>query len=735
MLVDASGAPEGGRSAYHLLGRTEPVSESDRADRLDRSAVLERVSDAVVSLDTDFRFTYANDRAEHLLGRDAEELVGESVWELFPDAAESVASETFEEAMETQRETCYERYNEQCERWFEVRVYPDPDGLSLFFRDVDERKERERRLERYERIVESLPVAVGESVPEDGGQFTYVNDRMVEMFDADSKGDLKRRGASEIYAIPSEREALQGKLDAEGAVDGEEVKFETFDGDRFVGSTTVTTEEVDGRTYRVGVVEDVTDRQERIRRLERAETMFQNTQDALFLVDVEEGGETFRLERVNPAYERLTGLSNEDLAGRTIRSVFGEDDGENIRSRYCECLERGEPIEYEERLSVPEPGSYWETRVAPVTVGGEVVQLVGATRNVTERREREQELRETTRTLEAMIENSPDAVLMIDEDHEVTLWNRAAEEMFGWTSEEVLGERLPFVPEEKTDEFERFLEDLDAGETKRGIDTVRQRKDGDRVDVSLSSTKVTVDGTLVGYMATYEDVGERLEYERRLERQRDDLELLTQMTSHDIRNDLEVVLGYAELLRDSVDAEARTYAEEVLTNARDAVDLTQSARDLAAAMRRTDHELEPIPLRSALQSQLEQVRATYSTASVTVDGEVPAVRVLADERLSSVFRNLLKNAIQHSDEPVPEVRVAAEADGDTVTVHVADNGPGISDERKAAVFGRGEKGLKSEGTGIGLYLVDTLVEGYGGTVRLHDNDPKGAVFSVELDRA
>ena len=100
--------------------------------------------------------------------------------------------------------------------------------------------------------------------------------------------------------------------------------------------------------------------------------------------------------------------------------------------------------------------------------------------------------------------------------------------------------------------------------------------------------------------------------------------------------------------------------------------------------------------------------------------------------LASVFRNLLTNAVQHNDEDVPEVTVAATTDGERVTVRVADNGPGIAEERKDTIFNQGETGLDSAGTGLGLYLVETLVNRYGGTVSVEDNDPTGTVFVVEL---
>ncbi|ESS09023.1 MAG: histidine kinase-, DNA gyrase B-, and HSP90-like ATPase [uncultured archaeon A07HN63] len=103
--------------------------------------------------------------------------------------------------------------------------------------------------------------------------------------------------------------------------------------------------------------------------------------------------------------------------------------------------------------------------------------------------------------------------------------------------------------------------------------------------------------------------------------------------------------------------------------------------------------------------------------------------------LSSVFFNILKNAVRHNDKEDIEIDIAVTEDMGTVTVQIADNGPGIPDSQKEAVFGKGEQGLKSPGTGMGLYLVATLVTSYGGEVWIEDNDPEGAVFLVELPKA
>jgi signal transduction histidine kinase len=108
--------------------------------------------------------------------------------------------------------------------------------------------------------------------------------------------------------------------------------------------------------------------------------------------------------------------------------------------------------------------------------------------------------------------------------------------------------------------------------------------------------------------------------------------------------------------------------------------------------------------------------------------------------LSTVFRNLLDNAVQHNDGPEPEVVVSVDVGEEGARVAVADDGPGIPDGKKAEVFGKGDKGLDSEGTGIGLYLVNSVVTQFGGRVWVEDRkdgdgDPAGSVFLVELRRA
>ncbi|MFA9427969.1 PAS domain-containing sensor histidine kinase [Natronorubrum sp. A-ect3] len=177
---------------------------------------------------------------------------------------------------------------------------------------------------------------------------------------------------------------------------------------------------------------EITERKVREEELELAETLFNNAQDALFLIDVDTDEDEFRLERVNPAYENLTGLANGELRGRRLQDVFGEREGSEILERYRKCVSQRESLEYEELVSVPKERSYWETRIAPVIVDGGIEKLVGATRNITERKERD-------RQYEAIFNQTYEFIGLLDPDGTLLEANDSALEFGRLDREAVVG--------------------------------------------------------------------------------------------------------------------------------------------------------------------------------------------------------------------------------------------------------------------------------------------------------
>ncbi|MFB6113324.1 MAG: bacterio-opsin activator domain-containing protein [Halodesulfurarchaeum sp.] len=125
----------------------------------------------------------------------------------------------------------------------------------------------------------------------------------------------------------------------------------------------------------------------------------------------------------------------------------------------------------------------------------------------------------------AMVQASPDPIVLLDEDMRVTVWNSAAASLFGWSAEEIEGKRAPFVPPDRTAEFQSFLEELDRDGEKRAIETVRRGKEGERIEVSLSSTRIDHDD-FVGYLAIFKDIRKRKQRERDLQQVKQVLESL-----------------------------------------------------------------------------------------------------------------------------------------------------------------------------------------------------------------
>jgi signal transduction histidine kinase len=122
----------------------------------------------------------------------------------------------------------------------------------------------------------------------------------------------------------------------------------------------------------------------------------------------------------------------------------------------------------------------------------------------------------------------------------------------------------------------------------------------------------------------------------------------------------------------------------------------------------------------------------YPEATFEEPSSYPDVTVVGNTLLSSVFTNLLNNAVQHNDTDDPTVEVEATATDEVLRVRIADDGPGIPDRQKERIFGRGERGLDSGGSGLGLYLVERLLEDFGGSITVSDNEPRGSVFEIEL---
>ncbi len=528
------------------------------------------------------------------------------------------------------------------------------------------------------------------------------------------------------------RKYTEGDLDRLGH---DPYRLETSEGDyRWVlEHTRAITDPVTGEKQLFGYVIDITKRRKQELELQQFREAVEQTGHAVYITDPDG-----TIEYVNPAFERVTGYDEGEALGRTPNLLKSGRHEEGFYDDIWDAISSGETVETE-IVDVRADGEevVLHQTVSPIVDdGGNLYKFVAVAQDITNRKEHEKSLERAHEELRTVIDLVPDLLFAKNREGRYVLANRATAEAYGSTPEAIEGsletEVIP-VPAESTQFQANDLEVIESGEPIfNREEELTTAEDETRI---YQTTKIpyVVPGTgeqaVLGYAR---DVTELKAYERELETQRDNLEILNQVVRHDIRNTLQLVLAYIQSALSTDEQQSESPLENARVAAREAVEITETARDVTEVMLQTDVELAPTSLRSVLEQHLEEIRSSYRDVVLDVEGSIPDVDVYADDMLGSVFRNLLSNAIQHNQRGTPEITVSASLEGENAILRFADNGPGIPETQREQIFEKGQTGLDSEGTGLGLYLVRTLVDRYDGTVSLEDNEPEGTVFVVRL---
>jgi len=248
------------------------------------------------------------------------------------------------------------------------------------------------------------------TVVDTDGRISYVSPAVTRILGYDPDELIGHEGYEFVHPEDRERnaEAVEAVLSDPSGPETVEVRFKHADGSWRWIEATMRNRLDDGLIGGIPFSSrDITERKEYesdIRELaEEYEALLDNVEDAIFLVDVEQsdsGGVRFEFERLSPSYERQTGITTEEVQGRTPRTVFGDEQGADLEANYHRCVSAGEPISYQEELPVNEEARFWQTKLAPVVTGDEITRLIGVTRNVTDRVERERQLRQQNERLD-----------------------------------------------------------------------------------------------------------------------------------------------------------------------------------------------------------------------------------------------------------------------------------------------------------------------------------------------
>lgn len=592
-------------------------------------------------------------------------------------------------------------------------------------RDISHRLARERELRRYADLWQNLPVGVCEVDPRGDGEFLSVNDTLVEIAGAQSREELLDQSIAALWQNEDERDDVREEVRETGTATVEH-RFRTLD-DRIVWLRLILMAREAEPVVDV-VVEDITERREREIHLEEA----QEVGDIGWWRKDIPSDQIYWSERV---YNMWGAEGDVGLIDHEVFMSFIHPGDEEFVGEAWEAALDGDPYDIEHRIITGDDETRWMREKAELTFeDGEPVSAIGIVQDITDRKERERKLKDTQDTLRQVIDLVPDIIFAKTKSGEYVLANEALADAYELDVKDIEGKTdYDLLPD--PDEADAFrtddLEVIESG-TDRTIEETLTTAEGK--EIKLQTTKIPFDPPTVDEPAVLgygRDVTDLKEYQDRLRRHRDSLAVLNQVIRHDIRNDLQIIQGRAELLDPHIDAEGGDHLREILNSTQAAIELTKTARDLSQALEPDSDQYGPVDLGNRLRAAVESMESVHGHADfeLTIE-DTPTVP--ANELIDAVFRNLLQNAVLHNDSDTPEVDVTLIGDEDTARVIVADNGPGVPDDMKAQIFGKGEQGLDSPGTGLGLYLVDTVIDQFDGEVWVEDNEPEGAKFVVEL---
>ena len=356
--------------------------------------------------------------------------------------------------------------------------------------------------------------------------------------------------------------------------------------------------------------------------------------------------------------------------------------------------------------------------------------------------------------LAAIVRFSDDAIVSKLLDGTITSWNLAAERMFGYPAAEAVGQSIKIIiPRERWDEEDDVLARLSRGEVIDHFETVRQRKDGSLIEISLTVSPIKDEsGRIVGASKIARDISER----RRAEEERARLLAEAQaanraktdflaVLSHELRTPLNPILGWAEVLRLHRDEPEMTDRglEAIARNVKAQVKLIDDLLDISkieAGKLRLD--VRTVELAPIVEAALDAVGPAAEAKQIQVQRVLdPSGQVLGDsDRLQQVIWNLLANAVKFTPKR-GRVQVCLSRINSHVEVAVSDSGPGIAADYLPHVFDRFSQADTSirrhfGGLGLGLSIARELVELHGGTIEARsEGEGKGATFVIRLPRS
>lgn len=741
---------------YWLIQRhMAALTESREKLRL----VIDSVPALITYVDSEKRYQFSNETYEewyghNIRGKKVEEVLGKVNYQEITNYVYRVLhGETVKYEKELQRQNGEFRF-------VEASYVPDqaPDGRIRGFialiQDITDRKQAERDLRLWADAFEHCAhgIAIGDPV---SNRITVCNPAFAALHKARAD-DIVGVPILSLYT-PPDHETVRHHITRADHIGHVQFEANMVRKDSSTFPVQVDLVSVHGEDrdllYRVATVQDISARKRAEEQYAYQANILQQINDAVITLD-----ENFTITGWNSAAEKMYGWKEAEVLGRTGEEVFKTEFFSMTRAEALQRFqESGEFFADVSQACKDGSRIFIEARTVAIRDDhGNTTSYVSVNRDITARKQTEQELAHQANIFTYL----NDAVVTTDENFMITSWNSAAEKIYGWTAQEVIGQKAAEVLQTEFSNTTREIVThrlLEVGEF--SAEAVQARKDGTKVDMDVRTVAIRDDGKLIRVVSVNRDITARKQAEDDIRRMNEkleerviertaqlraankELEAFSYSVSHDLRAPLRAINGYTQILVEDyasvLDEEGKRICGIITGEAKRMGELID---DLLSFSRLSRKEIQPaaIDMKTLAFSVYGELTSESDRARIDFKvGKLPAAQ--GDPALlHQVWVNLISNAIKFSSKRERAVIDVGMKKSEAETVYyVRDNGAGFDIEYVDKLFGvfqRLHSEDEFEGTGVGLAIVQRVIQRHGGRVWAEGEVDKGATFYFALPR-
>jgi PAS domain S-box-containing protein len=711
--------------------------------------ILKSLGGGLLALDCTWTIIYVNEKATEIAGFSADELIGRTLWELWPELLGTKVEKSYRRSMEARVVEQFQVQGSQSGRWYEVSVYPSSEGITVFYIDKTEQILAE---ERFNQAFHASPNALVISRQEDGF-IEAVNQTFIRFFGY-SEQEVIGKTSTELgmFVIPADRQEAVRRLQRDRSVRDFELDVRLKSGEVRNVSLSIEMMDVGGKSKMLTTIQDITLHKRAEEALRESEQRLKRAQEMAHLGSWELDLVNNRLTWSDEVY-RIFGLQPQEF-GATYEGflqVVHPDDRSTVDHAYSSSIREGrDAYEIEHRVVKHLSG---EVRIVHEKCehfrdqSGQVIRSIGMVQDITERKQAEEALQESERRFRSLADSMPQLVWTALPDGTVDYYNSRYQEYHEIKQlEPTAWEWAPVLhPDDLQPTVDAWQHALKTGETYQIEHRVRMANGSYRWHLSRGVPVLHENGQIVRWFGTATDIHdvklaeEQLkDYAERLERSNRELEQFAFMASHDLQEPLRKIEMFGDLLLEratSLDVLERNHLERMRNAAgrmRDMVTgLLQLSRIATQGKPFISVDLSQV-ISEVLADMEHEIRRTGAKVSHSALPVVEGDPV----QLRQLMQNLISNALKyHPPDTTPEVKIYADQLPRKVHIIVKDRGIGFEQEDAERIFQPFQRLVRRseyDGSGIGLAICRRIVERHAGNIAALSKPGHGTTFIITL---